>query len=69
MIDNEGIQNSLLVKLAKYEKDLGDIPDAKNYLGNFINEVSAQSGKHITVPAANLLLTDANYVIAHLPAQ
>lgn len=68
-IDNQGIQNSLLVKLAKYEKDSGAIVDAKNYLKNFINEVSAQSGKHLTVPAANLLLADANYVIAHLPAQ
>ncbi len=66
-IDNEGIQNSLLVKLAKYEKDTGDIVDAKNYLKNFINEVNAQSGKHLTVAAANILLADAQYVIAHLP--
>ncbi len=66
-IDNEGILNSLLVKLAKYEKDNGDVPDAKNYLKNFINHVEAQSGKHMSVAAANLLLSDAAYIIAHLP--
>lgn len=65
-VDNEGIQNSLLVKLANYERQIGDIPDAKNYLVNFINEVNAQSGKHLTAAAANSLLADAAYVIAHL---
>jgi N-acetylmuramoyl-L-alanine amidase len=68
-IDNQGIQNSLLAKLAKYEKDNGNSGNAKNYLKNFINEVSAQSGKHLTVAAANVLLADAQYCIAHLPAE
>jgi N-acetylmuramoyl-L-alanine amidase len=65
-IDNEGIQNSLLVKLAKYERDTGDRENSKNYLKNFINAVEAQRGKHITVAAADSLLADAAYCIAQL---
>jgi hypothetical protein len=37
-----------------------------NILNAFINLVQAQSGKHVTTDAANLLLTDVNYVIANL---
>ena len=50
-IDNIGITNSLLVKLAN------------NDLNSFMNEVKAQSGKHISSEAANYLLRDAQYVL------
>jgi len=38
-----------------------------NLLNAFINEVSAQSGKHIDAMYANALIADAQYLIAHLP--
>jgi 2',3'-cyclic-nucleotide 2'-phosphodiesterase (5'-nucleotidase family) len=37
-----------------------------NILNAFINLAQAQSGKHITTDAANLLITDAQWVIDHL---
>ncbi|MDB5084125.1 MAG: hypothetical protein JWN30_1011, partial [Bacilli bacterium] len=51
-IDNQGIANSLQQKL----KNGG--------LGDFINEVSAQSGKHITADASGYLLRDAKFLKA-----
>ncbi len=65
-IDNEGIASSLYAKAAKYQLDDGNTMAAENYLKEFRNQVSAQSGHHITVAAANLLLGDAAYVEAHL---
>ncbi|MGO4496576.1 hypothetical protein AB4114_11820 [Paenibacillus sp. 2RAB27] len=50
-IDNDGIVKSLQKKLS------GD------HLQPFINEVEAQSGKHITQEAANYLLRDARAVL------
>jgi hypothetical protein len=47
-IDNSGIVNSLQAKLKE-----GDV-------NSFINEVNAQSGKHLTKDAATILLRDAN---------
>lgn len=49
-IDNAGIAKSLQAKLAS-----GD-------LSSFINELQAQSGKHISSDASNFLLRDAKYV-------
>ncbi|PEZ02897.1 hypothetical protein CN326_19070 [Bacillus sp. AFS018417] len=51
-IDNAGIANSLQVKLAN------------NDLNSFVNEVKAQSGKHISSEAASYLLRDAQYVLS-----
>jgi len=67
-IDNGGIANSLTQKLENAQKDLdkGKTKNAISKLEAFINEVQAQSGKHITVDAANLLIADAQWVIAHL---
>jgi 2',3'-cyclic-nucleotide 2'-phosphodiesterase (5'-nucleotidase family) len=67
-IDNDGIQNSLLKKLENAQKDIdkGKLDTAINKLEAFINEVQAQSGKHIAEDAANLLIADAQWVIAHL---
>jgi 2',3'-cyclic-nucleotide 2'-phosphodiesterase/3'-nucleotidase len=68
LIDNAGIRNSLLVKLNTAQTNLNkdNIKAAKNALQAFINAVQAQSGKHITKQAADLLIADANWVIAHL---
>jgi 2',3'-cyclic-nucleotide 2'-phosphodiesterase/3'-nucleotidase len=68
LIDNGGTQNSLLQKLGNAQKDIdkGKRNTAINKLEAFINEVQAQSGKHITVEAASLLIADAQWVIAHL---
>jgi hypothetical protein len=67
-IDNDGIQNSLLKKLQNVQKDIdkGKLDTAINKLVAFINEVQAQSGKHITSDAATLLIADAQWVIDHL---
>ncbi|NOU75697.1 DUF4185 domain-containing protein [Paenibacillus sp. LMG 31458] len=50
-IDNVGIATSLLEKLAN------------NNLNSFVNEVKAQSGKHVSSEAAEYLLRDAQYVL------
>jgi hypothetical protein len=44
----------------------GKIDTAVNQLSDFINEVQAQRGKHITIEAANLLIADAQWVINDL---
>jgi DNA-binding beta-propeller fold protein YncE len=68
-IDNAGTANSLKAKLDDAQKkiDQGNIKAAENILQAFINEVEAQSGKHITTEVAEILITDARYVIEHLP--
>jgi hypothetical protein len=50
-IDNAGIVNSLQSKLAA------------NALADFVNEVQAQSGKHISARAVGYLLRDAQYLL------
>ncbi|NOU88344.1 hypothetical protein GC102_21650 [Paenibacillus sp. LMG 31460] len=51
-IDNAGIANSLQSKLAH------------NNLSGFVREVEAQSGKHISIEAAQCLLRDAQYLLS-----
>ena len=51
-IDNAGIANSLQSKLAD------------NNLSAFVNEVQAQSGKHISAQAVGYLLRDAQYLLS-----
>jgi hypothetical protein len=67
-IDNAGIRDSLLAKLQQAQNaiDKGKIPLAINLLNAFINEVQAQSGKHITAEAAKILIADAKWVINRL---
>ncbi|MBP1702808.1 MAG: Ig domain protein group 2 domain protein, partial [Chloroflexi bacterium] len=64
-IDNEGVRDSLLAKIeaiqAAIERGGHPIPSLK-VLKAFINEVMAQSGKHITEEAAYLLIMDAKYI-------
>jgi 2',3'-cyclic-nucleotide 2'-phosphodiesterase (5'-nucleotidase family) len=64
-IDNHGVFNSLLKKLedAQAAFDKGKTKAAVNKLEAFINEVMAQSGKHITPEAAKSLMWDAKWVI------
>ena len=66
VIDNRGVYNSLIQKLQladRYNK-----PEMTSaLLKAFILEVRAQSGKHIAREYAQALITDADYVLTHLP--
>jgi hypothetical protein len=64
-IDNAGIYDSLIAKLEAAAKNK-NINAASNVLEAFINEVQAQSGQHITEEAANLLVADVQWLLAHL---
>jgi hypothetical protein len=68
-IDNQGIANSLLVKLnhAEYARSRGQCDIAANAYRAFINEVSAQSGKHIASTTAAQLVSEAQFLIANCP--
>jgi hypothetical protein len=64
---NQGIANSLDVKLQAAENALGamkanDITTACNQIGAFINAVQAQSGNMLTVDQANQLISLANQI-------
>ena len=65
LIDNQGVANSLVQKLeaANAAMGRGQTQVAMNLLRAFINEVSAQSGKHITIDAANMLIADVNTLL------
>jgi len=67
-IDNQGIVTSLIAKLNVVQKlvEDGKIDQAENILNAFINEVQAQSGKHITPEAADILIESAEYILSHL---
>ena len=61
--------SSLLQKLnasAAY-RARGDCKDANIVYKAFVHELQAQSGKKVTVQAATILITDAQYLIAHCP--
>jgi len=66
-IDNEGVENSLDVKLENARKKIegGDIKTAKNILNAFLNEVKAQNGKHLSSEAYALLYFNGWYLIDH----
>ena len=66
-IDNAGILNSFLAKLSAAQAAFarGQTKTAINNLNAFISEVQAQSGKHITKVAADMLIADAMWLIAH----
>jgi hypothetical protein len=67
-INNRGIYISLRANLsvAQMALDKGKTKVAIVTLEAFVCHVKAQSGKHITADAAALLITDAQWVIAHL---
>jgi hypothetical protein len=62
LIKNDGIANSLSQKIEAAQNATG--PTRTNILNAFINEVNAQSGKQITGVAPQVLLQDANSLIA-----
>ena len=64
-IDNKGIANSLSKKIEAATK-AGGLAKA-NILNAFINEVEAQSGKHIAGVAAQVLLQDAKALLGQNP--
>jgi len=68
LIDNQGIANSLSSKInaASVAETGGDTKTAANVLGAFTNEVDAQTGKHITGIAPQVLLADAAALINQL---
>ena len=59
-IDNAGIAQALNSKLTAAQGyiNIGDKVDAISTLGAMINQLNAQSGKHITASAAAVLITD-----------
>ena len=68
-INNGGIANSLLAKLdtAAAKRASGDCSVAANLYAAFINDLQAQSGKHVTAAAAAIMIADAQYLISHCP--
>lgn len=64
-IDNEGVYRSLLTKAqnAIALNDAGNTRAAINTLNSLINELEAQSGKHITEGAAGMLIQHAEMAI------
>jgi hypothetical protein len=60
---------SLLQKLnaAAAYRASGDCKDANATYQAFINELRAQSGKKVTVQVANIMISDAQYLISHCP--
>jgi 2',3'-cyclic-nucleotide 2'-phosphodiesterase / 3'-nucleotidase / 5'-nucleotidase len=67
LADN-GVHKSLFQKLSGVQDALkkGQTTAALNKLEAFVNEVQALSGNKLTAEAANLLITDAQWVIAQL---
>jgi len=69
LIDNQGIANSLSQKIqaAADAAARGQTEASKNILMAFKNEVSAQRSKHISDPAAQVLLEDADSLLSQNP--
>jgi hypothetical protein len=67
-IDDSGIAQALNSKLTTAQAyiNMGDKTDAISTLGAMINQLSAQSGKHITAPAAAVLITDTQVLQSSL---
>ena len=68
-IDNQGVANSLLVKLdaAGKARAGGNCAAAARHYNSFINELEAQSGKHVAKPTADQLISEAKFLIANCP--
>jgi hypothetical protein len=62
---DQRVAHSLQAKLAdaKREMDRGNLSEARGKLSDFARAVSAQSGKGMTVDAAQVLLADNQYVL------
>ncbi len=68
-ISSAGVYNSLLQKLnaAQAAWDKGQAHVVANVLNAFMNEVQAQTGKHIKMDAASMLIANAQVVIDTMP--
>jgi parallel beta-helix repeat protein len=68
LIDNHGVLDSLIsqINAAINKIENGQTKPAENILYAFINSVQAQAGKHISLEAAEILITDAEYIISQL---
>jgi 5'-nucleotidase/UDP-sugar diphosphatase len=66
-ISNAGIYNSLMKQITGALDALngGNAKAAENKLASFINTVLAQSGKHISQAAAESLVMDVEWILAH----
>jgi hypothetical protein len=66
-INDAGVQKNLVDKLNTAQNYLnkGKTKSAIDALNDFIKAVKAQRGKHIQAKAADLLVSDAKWVIAH----
>lgn len=64
-IDNSGIANSLISKVSNAldAKNSGNEQASDNIMQAFINQVEAQSGKHISTYAVAILINAATYII------
>jgi hypothetical protein len=69
LIDNAGIANSLTRKIQEAARAASEheSDDAKEALNAFKHQVSAQTGKHITGVAPQVLLEEATSLISQLP--
>jgi hypothetical protein len=69
-IDKSGIANSLTTKLSVAQTFItgGDTQTAINVLQALLNQLNAQSGKHISASAASTLITDTHALQASLGA-
>jgi hypothetical protein len=67
-IDDSGIGNALTSRLAEAQAHInaGDRQTAVNVLGALLNQLHAQSGKHITALAASALIADTQALQASL---
>jgi hypothetical protein len=68
-IDNAGVFKTLLADLdaAAAATSRGQCKTASNYFKSFINDLSSQSGKHVTRATAGLLADEALAVIGQCP--
>lgn len=64
-INNDGIENSFLAKVnaAMISRNKGQPDVVLNQLQALLNEIKAQSNKHVTPNAVNLLSTEVRYVM------
>ena len=68
-ISNANVYSGFLQKLndALADRNAGKCSTAANVYSAFINQVMGQIGKGQTASAANILIADAQYLIAHCP--
>jgi hypothetical protein len=68
-IRNDGLANSLLVKLnhAADDRTAGQCSNAGQRYQTFIQELQAQSGKGVDADAAAIMIADAQFLIANCP--